>query len=392
MRRTLDPVRLGPLVDHHVHGVVRGELDRAGFELLISESGAPPAGGTSHFDAPIGVSLLRACAPVLDLEPDAGGDAYVGRRRELGADEVNRRLLRRSGLDLLLVDTGHRTDDVARPSEMAELSGVPALEVVRVERETELFADECASPRAFLEGLPETLAERARSAVGLKTIVAYRYGLDLPVKRPSRDEVSRASEEWFGETGRRRLSSPVLLAEVLHLAMELSAREQLPLQVHAGFGDTDLQLDRANPTLFTPWIRHAGEIGASLVFLHCYPYHREAGYLTEVFPHVFFDVGCILNYAGPSARRVLAEALEMAPFGKMLYSSDAFGLSELVYLGAQQFRRFLAEILDGFVENGEITTDEAARWAGMISRDNARRLYPLERRRSETTSEEVARA
>ena len=35
------------LIDHHVHGVVTAELDRAGFEYLISEASGPPAPGTS---------------------------------------------------------------------------------------------------------------------------------------------------------------------------------------------------------------------------------------------------------------------------------------------------------------------------------------------------------
>jgi hypothetical protein len=36
------------LVDHHVHGVVTGELDRAAFELLASESGLPAPPGTTN--------------------------------------------------------------------------------------------------------------------------------------------------------------------------------------------------------------------------------------------------------------------------------------------------------------------------------------------------------
>lgn len=387
---TAGELEIGPLVDHHVHGVVTEDLDEEGFELLISESGRPPLPGASHFEAPVGVSLRRACAPLLDLGPEACGEEYVARRRDLGALEVNRRLLSASGLELLLVDTGHRPSTVAPPSVMEELSGVPALEVVRVEHVTEAFADSSPDAAAFCDGLAGALATAAEGAVGLKTVVAYRFGLDIPARRPGRDEVARASAEWFGtQEPPRRLASPVLLAEVLHLALELAAAERLPLQVHSGFGDTDLQLDRANPALFTPWVRRAGELGARLVFLHCYPYQREAGYLAAVFPHVFFDVGCALNYTGPSARRVLAEALEFAPFSKMLYSSDAFGLAELVYLGAHQFRRFLADLLAGFVAGGELGSREAGRWAEMIARTNARHLYPLERAaRAESSSRE----
>ncbi|MGH9300089.1 MAG: amidohydrolase family protein, partial [Acidimicrobiales bacterium] len=104
--------------------------------------------------------------------------------------------------------------------------------------------------------------------------------------------------------------------------------------------------------------------------------------LAEVFGHVYFDVGCILNYTGPSAGRVLSEALELAPFTKMLYSSDAFGLSELVYLGAAQFRRHLESILRGFVDHDECTAEDADTIRSLISSANAHRIYPLSRART----------
>jgi predicted TIM-barrel fold metal-dependent hydrolase len=75
---------------------------------------------------------------------------------------------------------------------------------------------------------------------------------------------------------------------------------------------------------------------------------------------------------------VLAEALELTPFGKMLYSSDAFGLPELHYLGALRFRRDLGRVLSGFVADGEWAAGDAARVASLIGSGNARRVYHLD--------------
>ena len=62
-----------------------------------------------------------------------------------------------------------------------------------------------------------------------------------------------------------------------------------------------------------------------------------------MFPQVYLDVGLTLHYVGPArAEAVLAEAMELAPFSKLLYSSDAFGLAELYLLGALTFRTALA--------------------------------------------------
>ncbi|MGH9295813.1 MAG: amidohydrolase family protein, partial [Acidimicrobiales bacterium] len=271
--------------------------------------------------------------------------------------------------------------EVATPAEMAELSAVPVAEVVRVETVAASLAGGSSGPGEWAARIKGALGAAAAGAVGLKTIVAYRYGLDLDPVRPSPPEVAAALDGWFRDSsqGGFRLTSPVLLRHLLHEALDLASSESLPFQVHAGFGDPDLTLHRSDPSLFTPWVRLAAAAGVDIVFLHCYPYHRQAGYLAEVFANCYFDVGCALNYTGPSAGRVLAEALEMAPFTKMLYSSDAFGLAELVYLGALQFRRHLAAILDGFVERGECGRDDARRITAQLAVGNARRIYPFER-------------
>ena len=87
--------------------------------------------------------------------------------------------------------------------------------------------------------------------------------------------------------------------------------------------------------------------------LHNYPFQREAAWLAEVFQNVYYDVGVILNFAGPQAASIMGEALEMGPFFKQLYSSDAFGLSELHYLGQLQFRRTLKRHLDRWIADGD---------------------------------------
>jgi predicted TIM-barrel fold metal-dependent hydrolase len=115
-----------------------------------------------------------------------------------------------------------------------------------------------------------------------------------------------------------------------------------------------------------------------VLLLHCYPYHRQAAFLASVYPHVYVDVGLALNHVGTRAAAVLAETLELAPFGKLLYSSDAFGLAELYLLGALQFRRALGRLLDGWVADGDLAPADAARYAEMVGAGNARRVYALD--------------
>ena len=116
-----------------------------------------------------------------------------------------------------------------------------------------------------------------------------------------------------------------------------------------------------------------------MVLLHCYPYHRQAAYLANVFPQVVLDVSLAVNHVGPRASAVLAETLELAPFGSLLYASDGFGLAELHHLGAVLFREALGRVLEEWLADDVLTADDARRFARMIAGGNARRVYRLGR-------------
>jgi predicted TIM-barrel fold metal-dependent hydrolase len=368
------------LVDHHCHTVVGVDLERPAFELLLTEGTRPAPAGTSHVDSPLGLAVRRWCAPVLDLEPGADADVYLERRAAVGAGEANRRLLTAAGLDALLVDTGHHPPAAVPVDELATLSGGVVHEIVRIERVAEEVLAQHPSPHGFADAFERRLRERAAGAVGLKSIVAYRGGFSLPPS-PSPHALASAVDGVQARDGGVRIDDPTVVRHGLDVAGDVAAELGLPVQFHTGFGDDDLQLDRADPLLLTPLLRQYGDRGVMVVLLHCYPYHRQAGYLAAVFGHVHFDVGLALPYLGAGGRRLLAEALELAPFAKQLYSSDAFGLAELYLVAAALFRRGLRAILEGWVTVGDCTAADADRIYAGIAAGNARRIYPLVRDR-----------
>lgn len=363
-----------PLVDHHVHGALRGPVDRAGLEGMLTESDREIPGWMTQFDSQLGFAVRRWCAPVLGLAPHADAADYVARREELGVHEVTRRLLAASGVEHFLVETGYEGDAILSPAEMAEVSGARADEVVRLETVLEDLARSEVGAAELPTRFPEMLAERTVDAVGLKSIVAYRFGFDFDPERPSRSEVVAAAERWLRTGG--RVDDPVLLRFLLWTGVDRG----LPLQLHAGYGDPDIELHRCDPALLTRFIKLIEPHGVDLLLLHCYPYHRNAGYLAQVFPHVYFDVGLAVNHTGARSAAVVAESLELAPFAKLLFSSDAWGPPELHHLGALQWRSGMRAALTEWVTAGEWSTSDAARVARMIGRDNARRIYRLEQR------------
>jgi predicted TIM-barrel fold metal-dependent hydrolase len=371
-------VEAAPLVDHHVHSVV-GELSgRAALERYLSESGRPAAPGCSYFDSFLGAALLRTCAPVLGLPPNSTVEDYVSRRSDLGGREANRQLLRAAKVAELLVDHGFRGGDLVDLAELAELAATPVRRITRLEPLAELVVSSGTGASGFADAFAAALASELsgpEAAVGCKSILAYRYGLDIEPAEPGPAEVREAAREWITGRGSNglRLSHPVLLRHIVWAAL----RSGVPLQFHAGYGDSDIELHRVDPALLTGLIRQAAPLGTPIMLLHCYPYHRQAAYLAGIYPDVYFDVGLAVNYVGYRAAAVLAEALESAPFHKLLYSSDAFGLAELHLMGATAFREALAEVLDPLLSREERAEADVARVASMITAGNARRVYNL---------------
>ncbi|MER7715415.1 amidohydrolase family protein [Streptomyces flaveolus] len=359
------------LVDHHCHGAVVGDLDRAGFEALLTEGETWP--GVSSFDSPVGLAVRRHCAPLLDLPRHAPPDAYLARRSELGAAEVNRRFLRAAGTGVFCVDTGYAPHRVTTPAGLAGAADAVAYEVVRLEGVAEAVAAGGVEPDAYAEAFRTAAwqAVRRPDVVGVKSVAAYRTGFGLDPARPSAEEVTRAARHWLARGG--RLDDPVLVRHLLWTAVDLGR----PLQLHTGFGDSDIRMHRVDPTRLTDWLHLiAGTV--PVLLLHCWPYQRQAAYLSAVFERVYLDVGLTLHHVGPArAGAILAEALEITPFRKLLYSSDAYGVAEFHHLGALSFRQGLAGLLQERVDADELALPDALRIARWTGRDNARRVYGL---------------
>jgi predicted TIM-barrel fold metal-dependent hydrolase len=200
---------------------------------------------------------------------------------------------------------------------------------------------------------------RRNGYVALKTIAAYRGGLDLDAlpTRPSTD--------------RHRLEGPPL-RDVLLSALDANEAtgDPLPVQVHTGFGDSDLLLPAARPGFLKPLIERFRD--TTFVLLHCYPFVREAGWLAHVYGNVFFDVSLTIPHVARAAE-ALFEALELAPVSKLLYASDASRTPELYLLAATWWRESLAQVLPALLPE-----DQTADAARMILRENARAVYRLD--------------
>jgi predicted TIM-barrel fold metal-dependent hydrolase len=365
-----------PLIDHHCHGLLPTNPTPDEFRLLGTESDwlSPP--GVETLDTPFGLGIRRICAPLLDLPRHAPIDDYIARRIELGPAEVHARLMPATGTGHYLIDSGFVASPVMTPAQMSETLGKPASEVVRLERVAEQVAPSTTAA-GFVQAFRAALAAEAPGAVGFKSVIAYRWGFDIDPVRPTEAEVTAAAGEWFAEaerTGSYRVSHPIVLQHLIWEAIPFGK----PIQFHTGFGDSDLQLYLADPSRLTKFFVATRESGVSFTLLHCYPFIREAAVQAHIFPHVYVDVGVITHYLGPSAGVAIRHSMEIAPFGKILYSSDAYGLAEHYLVSASAWRRETGRLLDSWLADDWLTAADAERIAWQIGIGNAARIYGIE--------------
>jgi predicted TIM-barrel fold metal-dependent hydrolase len=367
MAALADHIAAVPLIDQHMHGCWLAAGDRRRFENRLNEANTEAlADFDSGFDSQLGFAVRAHCAPLLGLPKHVDPQEYWQRRSQLTEAELSRIFLPASGVSDWLIDTGY-AEGVTDVAQLAEWSGSRAHELVRLEQVAEQAAH---APGDYAAAFAEILHRRATAAVGTKSILAYRGGFDGDLTEPSAAEVAEAAARWR-DSGGVRLDDRVLLRFGLHQALRLGK----PLQFHVGFGDRECDLHKANPLYLLEFLRHSGD--TPIVLLHCYPYEREAGYLAQAFNNVYLDGGLAINHLGARSPGFIARLLELAPFRKIVYSSDGFGPVELHYLGTRLWRNGIHRVLGGFVNDGDWSEADAMRVVDLIARDNAARIYQL---------------
>lgn len=395
-----------PLIDQHVH-IFDRESDRPTFDplrtftlggdwvdFLASGGHAPTERERQQLYRNLQHTMtyqeaLNVLARRLHCEPTP--EALVAARGRAAADypAYVRGLYAEVNLVANIVDLGYPKN--VSLEEFEELTGVPAHGLFRIEPLIgELWDQHDSLPsleKEFDDGLRRVAADPR--IVSLKSVIAYRTGLaidPLPATEVSAavDRLKRDPES-AGLLARihvpRRTVADVkrLRDYLLWRALELSIELGLPFQIHTGMGDQDIEIKTARPGLLARVFRDEKLRHARIVMLHgSYPFYEEGAYLANVFPNVYLDLSEFNPFIGPGVTRVISTILELAPFTKLLYSSDAFGSPELQWIAAKKGRRALSLALGAAVDVGSMTHDTARSAAALILADNVRALYGLE--------------
>jgi hypothetical protein len=370
-----------PFVDHHVHQPWRGRhtLAVAEFRRPFTEASLP---GTweHHVGSLLGYRwMVRELAQILGVAPEEA--TVVAARNALPEADYHRLLADHARLGACYADDLFDLGNCLDVGEWAALLGRPVARLLRVE----VFVQEgyvaCPDLDAALARLTaEIAAAPARGIVGLKSIAAYRTGLAFAAPTAEGRRAAAAAyarlraERLAGGAG--RIADKALVDLIVWTALEAAIPGRLPMQFHVAFGDDDIVLTRNDPTLMRALFAHEPFRVLPLVLLHCYPYHRQAGYLASIYPNVYVDLGLTIPIVGPGAARVLAETLELTPTSQLLASTDGHMTPEFQWFGVFVWRWALARVLGAWADDGIIDAPAALAIASAVLRDTALSIYP----------------
>jgi uncharacterized protein len=368
-----------PILDHHAHLFFREEVWRSTpLEAYLSEAFDPVM--LEHFvpDTVTARRGVRELAGFYGCEPIR--DEVLKARARWNIADLAKKMFAQSNISQVLIDDGVWPEAMIGLEDFSGMTGVPVRRILRCEFELAKLVESASSVSDLFEKFERLLHEVAPSLIGLKSIIAYRTGLDIGHHSANDLETAFTDLKRNLEPGKTpRINNKSLLDEMLWLALRVARDANLPMQFHTGYGDPDLDLRLANPLHLRPIFESPDLVGVNVVMLHCYPFVQEAGYLASVYPGAFMDLGLTIPYMSTHAMLTSTlEAFHLAPITKILFSTDASRTPELYWLAARQGRRIIARALEQLKNDDDLTFFEAE-WAAMrILNANAKDVYRLE--------------
>jgi hypothetical protein len=365
-----------PVVDNHLHPYVISHEGRR-YTPLDSFLGMPgeDAATLAHRDA-----MLYQRWATRQLAAFLGCNATPAAVAEARADQPDERaweerLFRDANIEALVVDTGYPQPPVNMTGFRA-IVPVEILTIYRIEPPIKMLLDEGVGwhgfVRRFEEGIVRAIEEEGYR--GLKSIIAYRTGLDIDLAHAG-DAAGEAGLQLAHANPDDMTASKPLRDHLLLRALRRAAELDVPFQIHTGIGDRDIVLERCNPALLNRVLKREPYRDVKTVLIHTYPYVAEASWMAAALPNVWMDVSEGIPFAVTAADRIFATALELAPINRILYGSDAFAGPEQIWLGAKLAKAALGRVMTDLCQKDLVTEDDARVAARAILAGNARALY-----------------
>ncbi|KAL8135909.1 hypothetical protein AgCh_010505 [Apium graveolens] len=379
------------LVDAHAHNIVALN-STVPFLNCFSE-----ATGDALSFAPHTLSFKRCLKDISELygsESSLHGVQYY--RNTTGLERISAKCFHAARISTLLIDDGLEADqklDIEWHCKYVPYTG----RILRIERLAEQILDDGSADgiiwtldtftRIFL-GKLNSLADKV---FGLKSIAAYRSGLKI-----NTDVTRKEAEEGLADVLHAgtpvRITNKHLIDFIFLRSLEVALSFDLPMQIHTGFGDKDLDLRLCNPLHLRSVLEDKRYSKSRIVLLHAsYPFSKEASYLASVYSQVYLDFGlAVPKLSVHGMITSVKELLELAPIKKVMFSTDGCLFPETFYLGAKQAREVVFSVLRDACADGDLSIAEALEAVKDIFADNAKQFYKLDAAAQFVISENIA--
>ncbi|THZ73677.1 glutamine synthetase/guanido kinase [Aureobasidium pullulans] len=399
-----------PVIDNHAHNLLLPSKQEA-YDLLSATTEAQGDALTDTHTSLSHIRAVRQLRELYDLDNDAQWEDLMEKRADILHGNFES-FLRRcfTGVHTILMDDGLDDTTVYLYDWHDDFILDKTLRVVRIETVAadilrEMYRkgnlpigpalhndDMCAEAWiTFLQAFESAIVTEINDpdVAGFKSVICYRTGLDVKIAgdvQVATSGLEAFQSAYLPDCSRKdfRIESKglndSLVISTCRLLSAAAKQDSIskPLQFHTGLGDADIDLLLSDPSHLQPLITAFPDV--QIILLHTsYPYVRQAGYLATVYKNVYLDLGEVFPQVSRNGQEtILRQCMEITPFSKLLFSTDAHHFGEVYWLALKQFRQAFEKILVDYVENDDLSIEQAIDAAKAIYFNNAKRVYNLD--------------
>ncbi|XP_073223978.1 protein fluG [Cicer arietinum] len=376
LRKVVEEVEL---VDGHAHNIVSFHSNLPFIHAFSEAQGDDALASSQH-----SLSFKRNLRDLSELYGcELSLQSVEEHRRVSGLQFVCSTCFKAAGISAILMDDGLALDkkhDIEWHKSFTPFVG----RILRIERVAEEILDQDLPDGSFwtLDSFTKAFVSKLKSVAGeifgLKSIAAYRGGLEININVATNDAQEGLRQVLLA--GKPiRIANKNLIDYIFLQSLEVAQSYDLPMQIHTGFGDKDLDMRLSNPLHLRSVFEDKRYSNSRIVLLHAsYPFSKEASYLASVYPQVYLDFGlAIPKLSVHGMISSLKELLELAPINKVMFSTDGYAFPETFYLGAKKSREVVYSVLRDSCIDGDLSIPEAVEAAKDIFARNAINFYKI---------------
>lgn len=318
--------------------------------------------------------LLRNMATYYSCEEDLTAIVDVRNQKAVDYPAYTKELFQDVNLVGAIMDFGYPQPPVNH-AEFEGMTGARIWEISRIEPIMVSLAAKKLSFDDFISQYRKRLQDdlKDEQVVGLKTIIAYRSGLE--VFDMNKEDAEKDYEKFVTD---ERVPAKAFRDYCFHIAMEACTEADKFMHIHTGIGDGEVVMTKASPSFLLDTLRKEKYKDTKVHLVHGgYPWMEEAAFIVSILPNVYMDISLQNPFSGHGVERIISQVLELAPFDKVMYGSDAFTVPEMNWMGVKLFIECFERVLNDWVEKDYMSPEKAKFIGEMILYRNFEKIYNI---------------